>query len=66
MHKAILKEEETMSDADNKAISNVTVARQPLSLSMCRLNKEAEPGRLLILITKDNHTHVEMWRRRDK
>lgn len=28
-----------MSNTDNKAISKVTVTRQPLSLSMCRLNK---------------------------
>ncbi|KAM7368867.1 hypothetical protein PAMP_013172 [Pampus punctatissimus] len=40
-HRAILKEEETMSNADNKAISKVTVTRQPLSLSMCRLNKDS-------------------------
>lgn len=38
-HRATLKEEETMSNTDNKAISKVTVTRQPLSLSMCRLNK---------------------------
>lgn len=41
-HKAIQKKEETMSDADNKAVSNVTVAGQPLPLRMRRLNKEAD------------------------
>lgn len=45
-----------MSDADSKAVSTVTVTRQHLSLSMWRLNKEARPDRLLILITEKNHT----------
>ncbi len=41
-HKAALRGEETMSDEDNKSVSNVTVTRQPLSLSMCPLNKEQD------------------------
>ena len=31
-----------MSDADNKAVSNVTVAGEPRSLSMCGPNKGAD------------------------
>lgn len=46
-----------MSDADNKAVSTVTVARQPHSASMWTLNKDTGPDRLLIIIT-DKHTHA--------
>lgn len=46
-----------MSDADNKAISTVTVARQPPSASMWTLNKDTGPDRLLILIT-DKNAHM--------
>lgn len=48
-----------MSDADNKAVSNVTVTRQPLSLSMCRPNKEAGPQGLSLSLQRD----TDMWGR---
>lgn len=61
IQRATLEEEETMSDADNKAVSNVTVTRQPLSLSMWTKKQKQ---------TFDSHyrekSDMEMCKRRDK